>query len=364
MAASQRPKKRNGFQLYTTREYFDELIVRLKAARPGERVLLMTMTFDPTEPTIAVLSRELIRAASRGVHVTLSVDAHSFLLSPLHRPGPMLSRKSLPKYMPKYYRNKLKILETINSYPGSHAAIINLPQHGWHLPISGRSHIKIAIIGDRAFVGGCNLQGDSSVDMMISWKSRKNADDLYTTMLRIIQSKHVGQALECTDRGIAVDGKAEFLIDSGARGQSLIFDEAMRLIDSSKEWLVITCQFFPNSITAQHLLQAMRRGVKVEVVFAHPKYHGIIGGFGQRVSILRERTRLPRTLFSHALSRKDPMLHAKLIASDAGCMIGSHNYVTAGVILGTAEIAIKSDDEALAREAVATLHRGLKRTTT
>jgi phosphatidylserine/phosphatidylglycerophosphate/cardiolipin synthase-like enzyme len=151
------------------------------------------------------------------------------------------------------------------------------------------------------------------------------------------------------------------LFDSGRRGQSLIFEEAMQLIDSAEKWLVITCQFFPNSVTAQHLLKAVNRGVNVEVIFAHPKHHGIIGGLGQQVSILRERTRVPKILFEHALSRKDPMLHAKLIASDAGFMIGSHNYVRAGVILGTAEIALKSADEKLAREAVQTLHRGLRK---
>jgi hypothetical protein len=52
----------------------------------------------------------------------------------------------------------------------------------------------------------------------------------------------------------------------------------------------------------------------------------------------------------------------KLIACDKGFMIGSHNYVRAGVSLGTAEIALKSPDALLAREAVKTLHTDLKKT--
>jgi phosphatidylserine/phosphatidylglycerophosphate/cardiolipin synthase-like enzyme len=142
----------------------------------------------------------------------------------------------------------------------------------------------------------------------------------------------------------------------------LIFNEALRLIDSAQEWLVITCQFFPNSITAQHLKQAAARGVKLEVIFSHPKHHGVIGGLGQQFSILRERSRVPKELFENALSRKDLMLHAKLIACDQGLMLGSHNYVNAGVVLGTAEIAFKSSEAKLARQAVQALHRGLRRT--
>lgn len=350
------------FRFYTTREYFDELIVGIRAAKRGDRVLLMTMTFDPLEETIAVLCRELIRAASRGVTVILAVDAHSFLVDKNHFPGPLMPRRSLPKKLPSYFQNKLRVLDTLASYPTGRGVILNTPRNGFSLPIAGRSHIKIGIINNRVFIGGCNLQAASSVDMMTGWESRETADIMYLTMREIIDGKRVSTALAQTDRGLALTGSSRVLIDSGVRGQSLIFKEAMQLIDSAADWLVITCQFFPNSVTARHLLKAVERGVRIEVIFSHPKHHGLIGGLGQQVSILRERARLPKLLFQHALTRTDPLLHAKLIACDAGMMIGSHNYVRAGVMLGTAEIALKSADEKLAREAVKTLHRGLRKT--
>lgn len=352
-----------GVRFYTAHEYHAQLIAFLHAARPGDRILLMTMTFDPTEPAIAAIAHETIQAARRGVHVTMAVDAHSFLLNKSHLPGPLWPRRAMPKRLPALYRGKLAVLEAINEQPTGHADIINIPQRGFSLPVAGRSHIKAAIVNNYVFIGGCNLQDETQIDLMAGMESAATADILHDTLQKIIHGKHAGLALGGSDRGIYISDDTQLLIDSGVRRQSLIFDEALQLIDSARQWLVITGQFFPNSITAKHLVAAAKRGVKLEIIYTHPRHHGLIGGMGQHISILREKTRVPKELFRHALGRKDPMLHAKLIASDAGVMVGSHNYVAAGVILGTAEIALKSTDTELARESVRVLHRGLGKST-
>jgi cardiolipin synthase len=348
------------FSFYTAADYRRQLLAHIKKTRAGDRLLLMSMTFEPTEPDIAAVMAEVEAAAARGVQVTLAVDAHSFLIQMNHLPGPLWTRKRMPNRMPATYRHKLQILERINAYPTGHADIINIPQRRLSLPISGRSHIKAAIVNDKIFIGGCNLQGSKFIDLMVGWQSAADAEKLYAVLNQVIHGGHTSRALAGIDRVFSIGQETNLLIDSGARRQSRIFDEALNLIDAAEDWLVITCQYFPNSITAQHLVRAARRGVKVEVIYTHPKHHGVIGGFGQRVSIFRERTRVPKSLFAHALDKTDPMLHAKLIACDKGVMIGSHNYVRAGVILGTAEIALKSSDEAMAREAVKKLHSGLK----
>jgi phosphatidylserine/phosphatidylglycerophosphate/cardiolipin synthase-like enzyme len=351
------------YTFYTDTEYRHRLIAAIRETKPGERVLLMSMSFEPTEPAIAAIIHEIELAASRGVRVTLSIDAHAFLFNPAHMPGPLTARRSLPKRLSKYYQNKLQIIQKINSFPTGHAEIINIPSKQIAIPIAGRSHIKIAIVNDAVFLGGCNLQLGNSVDMMVGWHDKQISDRLYKLCRTIIQEMHVGRGMSWVDRSFDLQDNSSIFVDSGLRGQSVIFDQALALIDSAEKWLVITCQFFPNSITARHLTMAAKRGVKVEVVYSHPKHHGLIAGLGQQISILRERTRVPKSLFQHALSRKDPMLHAKLIACDKGVMIGSHNYVQAGVLLGTAEIALLCRNEKLARNAVKSLHRGLGRTT-
>lgn len=362
MAKALKPtRSTDTFQFYTDREYRAKLVRLIRQTKRGDRVLLMSMTFEPTDPQIAAIIHEATLAASRGVQVSLAVDAHSFLVHHSYLPGPLWPRRTMPKYMTPYYNNKLRMLQAIDAFPTGRADIINLPRRKFDLAIAGRSHIKAVIVNDQIFLGGCNLQGSQTVDLMVGWSNEDVSDRLHDTLGNIIHLKHAGRGLSWVDRGIEIAENAEVFIDSGVRGQSLIFDEALRLIDAAEKWLVITCQFFPNSITAKHLEQAMRRGVNVEVIYAHPKQHGIIGGFGQRISILRERTRLSKSLFAHALTRKDPLLHAKLIACDKGVMIGSHNYVKAGVTLGTAEIALLCADEILARDAVKTLRCALKK---
>jgi phosphatidylserine/phosphatidylglycerophosphate/cardiolipin synthase-like enzyme len=349
------------FTFYTNTEYWVALTGFIKSTQRGDRILLMSMTLEPTEPEIAKVLHEIELAAARGVTVNIAIDAHSFLLNPSHLPGPLWSRRKLSEKLPRYYLNKLRAIEKINAYPTAHADIINIPSRRYSLPVVGRSHIKAAIINDDVFIGGCNLEQGKRMDLMAHWQSRDDAERLYALLTQVIHGKQTSTVLAGIDRRMAISGGNQLLIDAGTKRQSIIFDEAMNMIDSAEKWLVITCQYFPNSITAKHLVAAMRRGVKVEVLYSHPHHHGLIGGFGQHVNILRERTRVPRSLFKDGLSRKEPMLHAKLIACDKGIMLGSHNYVRAGVLLGTAEIALKSSDIGLAREAVKSLHRGLKK---
>ncbi len=350
----------DAFSAYSPADYRTELSRHLRRAGPGDKILLTSMTFEPTEPAIQGIVDDLLAALTRGAHVTLGIDAHAFIID---KPGlgPLWYNKGLNGLMHPIFKNKYSIMQRINAYPNGRAVIINKPERRFSLPVAGRSHIKIAIVNDQVYIGGCNLQGSEWIDLMVGWQDSASATWLYQTMDEIITAQHAHRALKGVDRGLKLNNESEIIIDSGVRNQSAIFDEALALIDAAQKWLVITCQFFPNSITAQHLLKAHTRGVKVEVIFAHPKHHGLIGGLGQHYSLLREKSRLPKALFTHALGRTDPMLHAKLIACDKGVMIGSHNYVKAGVMLGTAEIALRSSNLKLARQAVATLRRSLTR---
>jgi hypothetical protein len=73
--------------------------------------------------------------------------------------------------------------------------------------------------------------------------------------------------------------------------------------------------------------------------------------------MFRESLRVPKGFFTEMLPRGGDTLHAKLLITDTGTMIGSHNYVAAGVLLGTAEIALLSRDKDFAKQALKTLKR-------
>jgi phosphatidylserine/phosphatidylglycerophosphate/cardiolipin synthase-like enzyme len=126
--------------------------------------------------------------------------------------------------------------------------------------------------------------------------------------------------------------------------QSLIYDEALRLVDEAQEWLFITCQYFPGGPTAKHLAAAQKRGVQVEIAYNHPRYQGTLAPVHHLHQLTQHTRGLPRSFFSGRLNKHVSRLHAKVLASERGAMVGSHNYVIQGVNFGTAELALRSSD--------------------
>lgn len=299
------------------------------------------MTFEPDEPEIALLMQKLTAATLRGVTVHLAVDAFPFMLRGRIIPGPLWFRKELDGKMQKRFRLRYESLQTLKD-SGGVVVVVNPPLRKFSLPHAGRCHIKTAIINDKVYVGGCNLS-ESELDVMVGWQDKQTADWLGSTVLHIMKTGRARAALHDTDTSLQLDEKTQLLIDAGIPDQSVIYDETLRLIDSAQEWLLLTCQYFPGGRTSQHLLKAHKRGVRVQIVYGHPLHQGIEFP-AHYLYNLRERTRLPKQFFEHRIRSSMPRLHAKLLATDQGGMIGSHNLTTQGVGLGTAELALLRRD--------------------
>lgn len=348
------------FSFYNRREYFEELIQSARQARAGDRLTVMTMVFDPTETTIAKLADELAAAAKRGADVTLVIDAYSFLLSEQYKPGPLiLHAKIIPDNLGGPFRIIYSSLKQLQDAGGKYC-ILNQPTWAFSLPIAGRSHIKLALVNNRVFIGGCNLDKPDYVDLMIAWEDCAAASKIRELVDLIIVGGSVKRALGNTDRAIPIHNDMRLFVDSGVRNQSLIMQQAHKLIDEAQKSVLITCQFFPGGRTAQRLLAAQRRGVVVTIFYSPPSSHGLQAP-GQWLYNQRERLRLPAAFFSNQLSAGHARLHAKIIATESATLLGSHNYVQAGVNLGTAEIALLINDAILSetiREKVVSLVAG------
>lgn len=314
---------------------------------------LISMGFDPADPTIAALMQALTQAAKRGVVVTLAVDAYSLMMnSKTGLPtGPVFFHRDPLSWKSAYYRNKITLLEGLRAAGGEYV-IINLPQTMFINPLAGRSHIKATVMGEEAYIGGCNLDTAKQVDLMVRIPHTKTADWIYNLIMDIMANGSTGSSLRYEDRKFVIDADTTLFVDSGKRKQSIIFKQALEFIDNAKEWLVMTCQYFPNSITAKHLAAAAKRGVDVKLFFNHPSQHGPTGTLPHHLVLLQERMKNPAKLFTLERPKGDRRIHAKLIATEQGAIIGSHNYVTAGILLGTAEAAILRRDPAFAKQAL------------
>jgi phosphatidylserine/phosphatidylglycerophosphate/cardiolipin synthase-like enzyme len=348
------------FKFYTSSEYRAKLLELVGQTQVGSRILLTTMGYRPDEPAVANIMQALKAAAGRSVKTTLLVDAHTFLVKTNTlgiAPGPLWYTKRLPSRLRQPYEYRWQSLRQLSEQPTGDCGIINPPTKRFKLPIAGRSHIKLAIVGQTIFLGGCNLQGTQLIDLMVGFSDQALSDWLYSLFKKVQGDKQVWRTLGGRDISRPIDDDTSLLIDAGNRKQSVILKSAIELIDAAQEWVLITCQFFPNSLTALALRRAYRRGVKVEIIFSHPSMHGRFGSTAHRANMWRERLRLPPHFFDGMIAKEDTMVHAKLLATDAGTIVGSHNYVSAGVYLGTAEMALFSRNPNFTSQALAAFTR-------
>lgn len=326
-----------------------DLIGKIAKAKRGDRVMVVTLAFDIQEPLIGQLIDSMCVAARNGAEVSLAVDTYVLLVRRKK------TDQGIVRASPKLILAALKQLHDA----GGEYAITNRPDGTVNNPFSGRSHLKTAILNDEVYIGGCNLTDATNIDTMVRFKDAKTADWLYDMMRNVVVSESTQLTFRDEDKQLKLDDKTELMIDSGERGQSIIYKSALELIDNAKDWLVITCQFFPNSTTAEHLAAAYKRGVKVTIHYNHPSKHRLPHNILHHMVVLQQKTRHPKVMFQDQLQKDSPFLHAKLLASEQGAIIGSHNYVPVGVKFGTAEIALRRNDPEFSKQALAAITRQL-----
>jgi phosphatidylserine/phosphatidylglycerophosphate/cardiolipin synthase-like enzyme len=343
------------YRFYAKTEYFNELIRLISETGRGDRVALASMSLDTLEPQVNKILEELTRAAARGAQVSLAIDAFSFLTAgQTLRPGPLFWHNRLHGRMSGRFGRQLRSLDKLK-LAGGHYAVTNRPTRPFTLPFTGRSHMKFAVINDTIFIGGCNLNAASHHDLMVGWQDANAAGWLYGLAAKMVAAPSVRQALESQDISRPLPDGSKILVDCGVQRQSLVYREALALIDQAEKSIFLACQYHPNSITLKHLTAAVRRGVKVTVVYNNAFKRGIIRGSLHQTVIIRERLRTPASLFNGRRPLNLPYLHAKLLATDKGSIIGSHNFIPAGVNFGTAEIALFNPREQFGKDAIKAL---------
>lgn len=347
------------FTIFSRQDYFKQLAKDIAATKPGDTVRLMTMAFKPHKPEIRPIMAALNKAARRGVKVHLIVDAMPFLLSDGIAPGPLLFSQRFPKTLKPLFASRLEALETLRHH-GGHYTIINKPTKFPHNPLARRSHIKVALINDIVYTGGCNLSNVNHIDLMVRWHDPKTVAILMNFTDTVIATQNVREAMHDTDTSFAINSHTQLLIDSGVPNQSLILKEALALIDSAREFITISCQYFPNTIVAKKLQAAHKRGVTVRIIFNSPNQHRLLNKLIVKSTLRLEKLRLSAPLFADMLPADHRYIHAKLLATDKGAIVGSHNFVPLGVQFGTAEIALASTDDEFTKQAITALFLQIK----
>lgn len=348
------------FTYLSKADYYRRLIALVEQTKPGDRVHIATMLFFPNEPVISTLLQTLCVAAKRGVEVVLIVDYFAFLIKKGMVPGPLFCHKKLPRHLSKVFRHRMNALENLRQHGGTYV-LINHPKRKFTNPFAGRSHVKYALVNDTVFVGGCNLDADHLLDMMVGWEDKNTADWLCDFSQKLIVEPSVTDVFGKNDFRRQLESSTTLYVDVGIPDQSAILDKALELIDNAKEHILITCQFFPFGITAQHLAAAHNRGVDVKVIYNHPHKpeHGFTASTLHKGVLRKQKRIMPGNFFDNQLPRMTDFLHAKLLTSESESIIGSHNYLESGVHWGTAEIALYSTDPAFKQSVTQAIQKQL-----
>lgn len=348
----------SSYSILSRPEYFSELDRRINAAKTGDRVALASMSLEHSEPGVNKILNSLNNAALRGVKTNLIIDAYSFMAGGnMLMPGPLFWHTQLPKHLGKNHSLKLKALENLKQSGGNYT-ITNRPTHRFTPPFKGRSHIKFATINDYLFIGNCNLDKEDQIDLMIGWQNTIAADWLYDFSQKIIDAGTVTESLGSKkDQELKLSADSWLLLDAGLPNQSIIFKESLKLIDSAQESIVFTCQYFPDKAILDHLVSAHNRGVDVKLIYNHPLNRSPGLAVAHYLNKAKSRLSRPGFLFEHQLPRHSTYLHAKLLVTEKAVMIGSHNFVEAGVKFGTAEIALLSNDPLFSKRAIQAIEK-------
>lgn len=339
------------YELYTKPEFLADITKRIGALQASDRVALATMSFDAAYPAVGELFETLAAAAQRGVNVSLAVDAYNFLKGKDQFFGPLFWQNEMPpaSQLKGEFLTKQQQLDALTK-AGVRVSITNQPRRRLSNPFGGRSHIKFAVINQRLYLGGCNLDNPNNLDLMAGWQDPGLADELYA----FSESMHAAGGLAFMagqDRQMNCSLGTIF-IDAGKKRQSLILRQGLAVIGQAKASLLFASQFFPNRATASAIRAAYKRGTKVSIRFNHPANFTRNERLPQYLNIMYARLTMPAGFLSGQLPRSQTYLHAKIIATESAAMIGSHNYISTGVNFGTAEIALLSHETSFVQDVV------------
>lgn len=324
----------NHFDVLTPIEFLQDIEHEAKSAK--HRVWGQAMEVEPGIHASRLLNI-VEEASENGLDARLNVDYYSLMVT-----------DGLPNFFPftasEKWRKRLKIrkeaFQKIKD-KGGKVAFVNKPTLlEKFIYTMGRNHMKIFIIDDIAWIGGVNFADGyfKRQDIMVKIKDDAIVDPIARVFMEVHEEKLR------YDEALQTRHNATLFIDSGHTGKSVILQTAVAMVEKAKANVKVSTAFVPDGKFLKALTDASKRGVVVELVTSLPeKTFGVY-------RLVNEMSRLSLNLkgLSFRVSYARQPMHAKvLIVDDTLALFGSHNFLTKGVLMHTAELALQSSNKTL-----------------
>lgn len=314
-------------KLLITPDYIREAIKTINSAK--HRVLFMSLMFSDDDVTDDFVDA-LEHAAERGVNVQIAADVFTY---------GELGGHFLPF---KFFTEKSRATTSSVRELTKKGITFNWLGRFSVTPVSGRTHIKCLVVDDTVFsFGGVNLYGKDitgNSDYMFMCIDARLADDMSHEFTQITKA----------DRGHYVYrshkfsyGKHIVLTDGGFQGDSIIYRRVCDLAREASEVLLVS-QYCPTG-----KLSRILKNKRSRLYFNRPELAGPLNKAVISVGMLlsRHKTLYNRNRYLHAKFMIFTMPDGRKVA-----VTGSHNFVYGGVLLGTREIALETDDKKIIRQ--------------
>lgn len=301
-------------------EYVADVTKHIKNAT--RRVSLLSMVVADDSSTDELIDA-LAEAAQRGVAVEVAADIFTYgELGGFFFPTKYRSRQSraTTRLSKRFIASGVKF-----TWLGKSRATI----------FSGRTHVKWCMVDDTVYsFGGVNLyqKGIDCNDYMFKIVDEELADKLVDEYHRLARA----DAGDYSYRSHSfTHGADKILIDGGFIGDSIIYRRACKLAEEASRILLVS-QYCPTGKLGRLLQKTDSR-----LYFNPPSNATRLSRLVIRVGMYFSKN---ETLYD-----KSRYLHAKFMIFDMPdgrrvALTGSHNFVKAGVLLGTREIALETEN--------------------
>lgn len=308
-------------ELFTPQAYIDALVADITHAKNHVMLFSHILGYDDTtRPLITALCE----AAERGVRVEVASDVFTY--------GIMGGWKTTLVKTDK----RIRALRTMTKkFKRSGVKFDWMGQLGPIL-FAGRMHLKWCLIDDQVYCfGGVNLyeEGLGHADYMFGSRDKELAESIAKEHKRIERDSRLGRVHRSYSFP-SIHGTV--LVDGGKMGDSIIYKRACELALQAKE-ITFVSQYCPTGKLGKIMQEKdaklyfspyqLARGTNRILIHASTMSTGY-------------KTLYQRSNFIHAKCIIYTMPDGNKVA-----LTGTHNYVRAGVALGTREIALETPDK-------------------
>lgn len=306
--------------------YIDDVTKQIKLAK--KRISILSMVVADDNSTDELID-SLAEAAERGVEVKIAADIFTY--------GELGGF-----FWPTRYRGK-KSRETTQMSKRFRKSGVHFTWLGKNriTIANGRTHIKWCIVDDVVYsFGGVNLyeEGINCNDFIIRVIDEQLADELVNDYDRLITADAGGYSTP--------SHKIKFnddlvLVDGGFFGDSIIYRHACKLARESFRIRLVS-QYCPTG-----KLGRLIKKTNSELYFNPPKNAESINRFIIKTGMMisGHKTKYKKSKYLHAKFIIFELFDGRKVA-----ITGSNNFVYIGVLLGTREIALQTEDPKIIKQ--------------